>query len=113
MLKSKGVEVIEYADEWLLTNLKVLILDEPTRGVDVGAKADIHRVMGELASQGLAIIMISSELPEIIGISDRIIVYHEGKINGIIDREMILNGEISEEEILSLEFGEEMEMIER
>lgn len=99
--------------KWLLTNLKVLILDEPTRGVDVGAKADIHRVMGELASQGLAIIMISSELPEIIGISDRIIVYHEGKINGIVDREMILNGEISEEEILSLEFGEEMEMIER
>ena len=80
--------------KWLLTNLKVLILDEPTRGVDVGAKADIHRVMGELASQGLAIIMISSELPEIIGISDRIIVYHEGKINGIVDREMILNGEI-------------------
>jgi rhamnose transport system ATP-binding protein len=66
--------------KWLVTNPKVLILDEPTRGIDVGAKAEIHRLMGELASKGLAILMISSELPEVLGMSDRILVMREGRI---------------------------------
>ena len=65
---------------WLLTQPKILILDEPTRGIDVGSKSEIHRLISELASRGLAIIMISSELPEILGMSDRIIVVRKGKI---------------------------------
>ena len=67
---------------WLATNPKVLILDEPTRGVDVGAKSEIYAIMNELAKQGMAIIMISSELPEILNMSDRIYVMREGKIRG-------------------------------
>jgi rhamnose transport system ATP-binding protein len=65
--------------KWLATKPRILIVDEPTRGIDVGAKAEIHRLMSELASQGLAIIMISSELPEILGMSDRIVVMRNGK----------------------------------
>jgi inositol transport system ATP-binding protein len=71
---------------WLLTRPKVLILDEPTRGIDVGAKAEIHRLVCELASQGVAILMISSEMPEVLGMSDRIVVMHEGHVTGILDR---------------------------
>ena len=63
-----------------------MILDEPTQGVDVGAKAEIHRLMSELAARGLAILMISSELPEILGMSDRIAVMHGGTIVGVLDR---------------------------
>jgi rhamnose transport system ATP-binding protein len=66
--------------KWLATKPKVLILDEPTRGIDVGAKAEIHRLMGELAGEGLAILMISSELPEVLGMSDRILTVREGRI---------------------------------
>ncbi|MGH6926859.1 MAG: ATP-binding cassette domain-containing protein, partial [Dongiaceae bacterium] len=66
--------------KWLARAPKLLILDEPTRGIDVGAKAEIHRLMGELARQGLAILMISSELTEIMGMSDRILVMREGRI---------------------------------
>ena len=64
---------------WMLTHPDVLILDEPTRGVDVGAKAEIYRLIGELAKAGKAIIMVSSELPELMGRSDRIIVVREGR----------------------------------
>jgi rhamnose transport system ATP-binding protein len=71
---------------WLSTNPSILILDEPTQGVDVGSKAEIHSLMQSLAEQGLAIIMISSELPEILGMSDRIAVMHAGRIRGVIDR---------------------------
>ncbi|MBB4951973.1 inositol transport system ATP-binding protein [Agrobacterium vitis] len=71
---------------WLLTNPRILILDEPTRGIDVGAKAEIHRLISQLAGQGVAIIMISSEMPEVLGMSDRIVVLHEGKVTGILDR---------------------------
>ena len=71
---------------WLLTNPKILILDEPTRGIDVGAKAEIHRLVSELAGTGVAILMISSEMPEVLGMSDRIAVMHEGRITGILDR---------------------------
>jgi D-xylose ABC transporter ATP-binding protein len=68
--------------KWLMTNPKVLILDEPTRGIDVGAKFEIYNIMNELIEKGVVIIMVSSELPEILGMSDRILVMHEGKING-------------------------------
>jgi len=71
---------------WLLTNPKILILDEPTRGIDVGAKAEIHKLICKLAGQGVAVIMISSELPEVLGMSDRIMVMHEGRVTGIVDR---------------------------
>lgn len=66
--------------KWLATKPRLLIMDEPTRGVDVGAKAEIHRLMGDLVERGLAILMISSELPEIIGMSDRILVMREGRL---------------------------------
>jgi rhamnose transport system ATP-binding protein len=66
--------------KWLATRPRLLIMDEPTRGIDVGAKAEIHRLMSELAAQGLAVLMISSELPEVLGMSDRILVMREGRI---------------------------------
>jgi len=72
---------------WLALNPRILILDEPTRGVDVGAKAEIHALMSELASQGMAILMISSELPEILGVSDRILVMREGRIVAEFNRQ--------------------------
>ncbi len=71
---------------WLLTNPKVLILDEPTRGIDVGAKSEIHRLITALAGQGVAILMISSEMPEVLGMSDRIMVMREGRVGGFLDR---------------------------
>ena len=66
--------------KWLANKPRLLILDEPTRGIDVGAKAEIHRLMGELARAGVAIVMISSELPEVLGMSDRVLVMREGRI---------------------------------
>ena len=83
--------------KWLVINPRVLILDEPTRGIDVGAKAEIHRIMSDLARQGVAIIMISSELPEILGMSDRIIVMHQGRLTGELSRE-----EATQERIMAL-----------
>lgn len=73
--------------KWLLREIKVLILDEPTRGIDVGAKAEIHRMMSTLAAEGIGILMISSELPEILGMSDRVLVMHGGRITGELGRE--------------------------
>ncbi|EPX75725.1 sugar ABC transporter ATP-binding protein [Salipiger mucosus] len=73
--------------KWLETNPKLLILDEPTRGIDVGAKSEIHRLMGEMAQQGLAILMISSELPEVLAMSDRVLVVAEGRIAAELSRE--------------------------
>lgn len=72
--------------KWLATNPRVLILDEPTRGIDIGAKAEVHRLISQLATDGMAIIMISSELPEVLAMSDRVVVMHEGRITGIFDR---------------------------
>ena len=69
----------------IYTDPKILILDEPTRGVDIGAKKEIYSVINELAAKGVAVIMVSSELPEVLGMSDRIMVVHEGKVTGIID----------------------------
>lgn len=91
--------------KWIMANPKVLILDEPTRGVDVGAKSEIHSLMCEFAAKGMAVIMISSELPEVMGMSDRILIYHEGKINGEINRQEIVAGEVTQEHILHKEFG--------
>ncbi|MEK8027386.1 MAG: hypothetical protein RLY78_4335 [Pseudomonadota bacterium] len=71
---------------WLLKQPRILILDEPTRGIDVGAKAEIHRLVVQLAAQGVAVIMISSEMPEVLGMSDRVVVMHEGRVTGIVDR---------------------------
>lgn len=71
---------------WLMMQPDILIVDEPTRGIDVGAKAEIHSLITKLAGEGKAIIMISSEMPEVMGMSDRILVMHEGKMTGIIKR---------------------------
>jgi len=72
--------------KWVATEPKVLIMDEPTRGIDVGAKAEIHGLMSRLAGQGLAILMISSELPEVLGMSDRVLVMRGGRIVQSFDR---------------------------
>ncbi len=82
---------------WLLTEPKILILDEPTRGIDVGAKAEIHKLISRLAGQGVAVIMISSEMPEVLGMSDRIMVVHEGRVTGFLDR-----GEANQVKIMEL-----------
>jgi rhamnose transport system ATP-binding protein len=82
---------------WLSIAPRVLILDEPTQGVDVGSKAEIHALMQTLAEQGVAIIMISSELPEILGMSDRIAVMQGGTIRGVLDRD-----QASQDSILAL-----------
>ena len=71
---------------WLAVNPQILILDEPTRGIDVSSKAEIHSLIGELAAKGMAILMISSELPEILGISDRILVMREGQLMAEFNR---------------------------
>ena len=68
--------------KWLATEPRVIILDEPTKGIDIGSKAAVHEFMSELAAKGLAVIMVSSELPEIIGMSDRAIVMRDGRIAG-------------------------------
>ena len=73
--------------KWLLLQPSVLILDEPTRGVDVGAKAEIYQLLGELVSKGITIILISSDLPELIGLSDRIVVMSEGRIVKVLEQE--------------------------
>ncbi|MCX7748954.1 MAG: xylose ABC transporter ATP-binding protein [Clostridia bacterium] len=85
---------------WLMTEPKVLILDEPTRGIDVGAKFEIYNIMNELIEQGVGIIMISSELPEILGMSDRILVMHDGRISGELLRE-----EATQERIMNYAMG--------
>ena len=73
--------------KWLATSPRILILDEPTRGIDVGAKAEVHALMSRLVGEGVSILMISSELPEILGMSDRILVMRQGRISGEFTRE--------------------------
>ena len=80
---------------WMITHPKVLLLDEPTRGIDVGAKAEIYQMISDLAAKGIGIIVISSELPEIIGISDRIITLCEGRVTG-----EFMRGEATQEMLL-------------
>ena len=86
--------------KWLLTSPRILIMDEPTRGIDVAAKSEIYRLISSLADEGKAVILISSELPEIIGLCDRILVMHEGKGMGLLDRD-----EASQEAIMTMGHG--------
>lgn len=86
--------------KWIGIAPKVLILDEPTRGVDVGAKREIYQLIDELAERGVPIILVSSDLPEILGVSDRIMVMHEGRIAGELSRE-----EASQESVMQLATG--------
>jgi rhamnose transport system ATP-binding protein len=72
--------------KWLATEPKLLIVDEPTRGIDVGTKAEVHRLLSELAGRGVAVLMISSELPEVLGMADRVLVMHEGRLTGELSR---------------------------
>jgi rhamnose transport system ATP-binding protein len=87
--------------KWLATNPRVLILDEPTRGVDIGAKVEVHRIISELAASGLGIVLISSDLPEVLAMSDRIVVLHEGRISAEIPR-----AEASEERVMFAATGQ-------
>ncbi|MFL6555561.1 MAG: sugar ABC transporter ATP-binding protein, partial [Bacillus sp. (in: firmicutes)] len=82
---------------WLLTKPEILLLDEPTRGIDVGAKFEIYQLINELAAEGKGIIMISSEMPELLGVSDRILVMSNGKAAGIVE-----TATTSQEEIMRL-----------
>ncbi len=86
--------------KWLALNPRVLIVDEPTRGIDIGAKAEVHSLLSQLAASGVAVLMISSELPEVIRMSDRVYVMREGKISGVIDR-----NEATEERVMELATG--------
>ena len=87
--------------KWLATRPRVLILDEPTRGVDIGAKVEVHRIVSELAATGLAIVMISSDLPEVLAMSDRIVVLHEGRVAAEIGR-----ADASEERVMLAATGQ-------
>jgi ribose transport system ATP-binding protein len=88
--------------KWLSREPKVLIFDEPTRGIDVGAKAEIYDLMRRLAAEGVAIMMISSDMEEVLGVSDRVAVMHEGRLTGVLDR-----ADFSEEAIMRLAVGGE------
>src|SRR3954471_21353707 len=87
--------------KWLATNPKLLIVDEPTRGIDVGTKAELPRLMSELAGRGVAVLMISSELPEVLGMADRVLVMHEGRLTGELSR-----AEADEESVIRLATGQ-------
>ena len=87
--------------KWLSANPRVLIVDEPSRGVDIGAKSNIHFLLRELADRGMAILMISSDLPEILGLSDRVMVMHEGRLKGILE-----NTDLTQEGIMNVAYGE-------
>ena len=103
-LLSGGNQQKAIISRWLAAGPKVLILDEPTRGVDVGAKAEIHRIIGELVAGGMAVVMISSELPEVMGVCDRVVVMRDGRASSPIAR-----GDLTEERIMALATGEEPE----
>jgi ABC-type sugar transport system ATPase subunit len=94
---SGGTQQKVVLSKWLATEPKVLIFDEPTRGIDVGAKVEIYRMINELAQEGVAILMVSSELPEILGMSDRILVIGGGRVRGFLTRD-----EANEERIMEL-----------
>jgi ribose transport system ATP-binding protein len=101
MFLSGGNQQKVVVAKWLAAQPKVLIMDEPTRGIDVGAKVEVHALMSRLAQAGMGIIMISSELPEILGMSDRILVMSEGRVAAILDR-----AEASQETIMAYASGE-------
>jgi inositol transport system ATP-binding protein len=99
-LLSGGNQQKVLVSRWLLTTPDILMIDEPTRGIDVGAKAEIHRLMSTLATEGKAILMVSSELPEILGMSDRVLVMHEGRLTGEFSR-----AEVTQEKIMTAATG--------
>ncbi len=101
-LLSGGNQQKVLVSRWLLTSPDILMIDEPTRGIDVGAKAEIHRLMCRLAAEGKAIVMVSSELPEILGMSDRVLVVHNGRITGEFSR-----AEATQEKIMQAATGTE------
>jgi ABC-type sugar transport system ATPase subunit len=89
--------------KWLATNPKILLLDEPTRGIDIGAKIEIYKLINDLASQGMGIVVVSSELPEILAVSDNIIVLSESKLTGIFSQseaneEILMRAALTEKE---------------
>ena len=86
--------------KWLNTEPAVLILDEPTRGIDVGAKADVHQIIDDLARSGMAIVLISSDLPEVLAVSDRVLVMREGEQTGLFDR-----SEATQERVMTAAVG--------
>src|SRR6185437_12576132 len=90
--------------KWLAMSPKVMIFDEPTRGIDIGAKAEIYKLMRGLADTGVAVMMISSDMEEVIGVSDRIAVMHEGRISGTLNPE-----QFSEENVLQLAVGKPLQ----
>jgi rhamnose transport system ATP-binding protein len=111
---SVGVEVAKLSggnqqkvmlSKWLNANPRLLILDEPTRGIDVGAKAEVHHMINELASQGLGVIMISSDLPEVLAMSDRVLVMREGRQMAIFD-----HSEATEERVMAAAMGQHQEL---
>ena len=87
--------------KWLATKPTILLLDEPTQGVDIGAKAEVHRIISQLAAQGMAIVLISSELLEVLGMADRIVVLHEGRVAAEFDHD-----EASQERIMAAATGQ-------
>ena len=87
--------------KWLATEPKVLIIDEPTRGIDVGAKTEVYAVLSDLVRNGMAVLMISSELPEVLGMADRVLVMHEGRISAQIAR-----ADANEERIMRAALGQ-------
>jgi rhamnose transport system ATP-binding protein len=89
--------------KWLSTSPKLLILDEPTRGIDVGTKAEVHRLMSSLAADGIAIVMVSSELPEVLGMADRIVVLREGRVAAEINR-----ADATEEAVMYAAMGQQV-----
>jgi ribose transport system ATP-binding protein len=93
--------------KWLSMQPRVMFFDEPTRGIDVGAKGEIYALMRELADQGVAIVMISSDMEEVIGVSDRVAVMHEGGVSGVLERE-----QFSEYNVLRLAMGQALETAE-
>ncbi|MCX7682204.1 MAG: sugar ABC transporter ATP-binding protein [Anaerolineae bacterium] len=103
MFLSGGNQQKTVVAKWLALRPRILIMDEPTRGIDVGAKAEIHALMSQLAQEGIGIIMVSSELPEILGMSDRILVMSEGRVAAILDRE-----EATQELIMAYASGEKL-----
>jgi ABC-type sugar transport system ATPase subunit len=91
--------------KWLLTGPKVLFLDEPTRGIDVGARQEFYKLIAELAAKGMAIVLVSSELEEVIGLADRVLVMHRGRIAGEFSRD-----QVTPEQIMACAIGQAQEL---
>jgi rhamnose transport system ATP-binding protein len=100
---SGGNQQKVFLAKWLSTEPRVLLVDEPTRGIDVGTKAEVHRLLSQLAADGVAVLMVSSELPEVLGMADRILVMHEGRRVAYIPR-----ATADEETVMTAATGEQL-----